>query len=375
MTQNTKMRVALVHDFLREYGGAERVLRKLADMYPDATIYTAFTLKGSTAEKKFTDRKVVESWLAPLLKIWRFYSVFRFTTPLVWMGFDLSEYDLVITSASWYITRGMRVGPNTKVVCYCHTPPRWLYGLETAGDYQKYWPVKIYAAVNKWLLTKYDKWSAKTVDYWIANSETVKRRIKRFYGVSATVIYPPVVVAPLMAATRKTKKQGYFLIVSRLTGGKGIEEAVTASEQGGFKLKISGEAVGSVWQDKAKAFAQKPNVELLGRVSDKKLYGLYAGATGFIALARDEDFGITPVEAMAAGTPVLAMRSGGFRESVVEGKTGVFVDSTNPKEISQAVKKIQQKKWDQKVLQTQARRFSEEMFVKQIKEFIAKITK
>lgn len=366
----TKLKVALVHDFIREYGGAERVLRELADMYPDAPIYTAFRLTGSTADKMFADRKIVESWLAPLLKIWRFYSVFRFTTPIVWRSFDLIDYDLVITSASWYITRGMRVGPNTKVICYCHTPPRWLYGLETAGDYQKYWPVKLFAKVNKWFLTKYDKWSVKTVDYWIANSKTVQARIRRFYGVDSTIIYPPVDVDGLTRAANRAKKKNYFLVVSRLTGGKGIEHAVLAAKTDKTKLKVVGEAVGSLWQGNILKLASKGIVEFVGRVSDEELYKLYAQATGFIALAKDEDFGITPVEAMAAGTPVLAMKSGGFRESVVEGKTGVFVTDTKPETIAKAMKQIVNTKWDKSVLQSQAAKFSKTAFRQNIRNFV-----
>ncbi|MBI3397319.1 glycosyltransferase family 4 protein, partial [Candidatus Woesebacteria bacterium] len=126
------MKVALVHDYIKEFGGAERVLKNLSDMYPAASIYTAFGVENSTADKEFQGKKIVESPFAPLLKIWSLYSPLRFLTPLIWGSFDFSEYDLVITSCSWYITRGFKVGPNTKVIAYCHTPPRWLYGYETS---------------------------------------------------------------------------------------------------------------------------------------------------------------------------------------------------------------------------------------------------
>ena len=140
------MKTAIVHDYIKEFGGAERVLKTLIEIYPDAPVYTAFRVKGSTADvelKEVGDRKIIESWLSPLLKIGKLYSPLRFLIPVIWRSFDLSKYDLVITSCSWYVTRGFKVDPNTKVVAYCHTPPRWLYGYETSVGFTRYWPVKI----------------------------------------------------------------------------------------------------------------------------------------------------------------------------------------------------------------------------------------
>jgi len=141
------MKVALVHDYLNEFGGAERVLRVLADMYPEAPIYTAFVKRNSLAGKAFADRKIIESKLAWVLKIGKLSSPLRFLAPHIWSSLDLSEFDLVITSASWYITRGFKVSPKTKVICYCHTPPRYLYGYETSINLQKYWIVRVYAVI------------------------------------------------------------------------------------------------------------------------------------------------------------------------------------------------------------------------------------
>src|SRR4030067_2315368 len=207
------MKIALVHDYLKEYGGAERVLKILSEMYPNAPIYTAFSVKGSTAEKEFRDKEIHESWLAPLLKVGKLYSPLRFLTPLVWRSFDLSEYDLVITSCSWYITRGFKVGPKTRGIAYCHTPPRWLYGYETSVGFTKYWPVRIYGAIVGHLMRMYAFNTALKpvrvrarvrggVDYFIANSENVKKRIKKFYRRDSVVIYPPVEVERIIKETR-----------------------------------------------------------------------------------------------------------------------------------------------------------------------------
>lgn len=369
MILDTKKRIALVHDYIKEFGGAERVLKVLVEMYPDAPIYTAFRVKGSAADKELVGCDIRESWLAPLLRIGNLYSPLRFLAPLIWKTMDLSEYDLVITSASWYITRGFKVGRNTKVICYCHTPPRWLYGFETSIELQKYWPVQMYAAIVGHFMRMYDYASAQTVDVWIANSENVRKRIKKFYRKNSVVIYPPVNVGSVKKQVSSVKgKEDYFLIVSRLVGAKGLEETACAFKGiSKYRLKIVGEKAGFSGVEKKLEKLSGGNIELLGRVSDRKLYGLYAKAKGFIALARDEDFGMTVVEAMAAGIPVIAFNGGGFKESVMDGKTGVLIDDTDEKTIKKAIKRIEKIKWDKRKIQNQAMKFSREKFVREIR--------
>src|SRR3990172_4291617 len=237
-------KVAIVHDYIREYGGAERVLKTLTELFPNAPIYTAFKVQGSTADKEFKGKKIVESFLAPILRIDNFYSPLRFLIPVIWRRFDLSNYDLVITSSSWYVTRGFKVSSKTKVICYCHTPSRWLYGYETSVKFTKYWPVKIYAAIVGHFIRMYDWETAQKVDFFIANSKNVASRIEKFYRRDSIVIYPPVEVERIIQATKDLKKEDYFLIVSRLVGAKGLEEAATLAKKLNFKLKIVGETYG-----------------------------------------------------------------------------------------------------------------------------------
>jgi glycosyltransferase involved in cell wall biosynthesis len=372
------MKVALVHDYLREYGGAERVLRELCDIYPNAPIYTAFRVKGSTAGVEFKDKKVVESWLAPLLKIGKLYSPLRFLAPLIWKSFNLKDYDLVITSCSWYITRGFRTDPKTKVVAYCHTPPRWLYGYETSVGFTKHWSVKVYLSIVGHFMRMYDFASAQPIKFWIANSENVKERIKKYYRKDSVVIYPPVDVEKIITQTKKRKNkkdEKYFLIVSRLVGAKGIEEAVRAfSRLGvGYKLKIVGEAFGYSQVESKIWASESKNVELLGRVDDDTLYRLYAKARGFIALARDEDFGMTPVEAQAAGTPVIAFNGGGFRESVVDGVNGILIDDTDEKTIKSSIMRFNKTKWNREKIQALVMKFSRKRFEREIRNYIANL--
>lgn len=365
------MKIALVHDYLKEFGGAERVLKVLADMYPKAPIYTAFTVSGSSCEKEFSDRKVYESKWAPLIKYGNLFSPLRFLIPLIWGSIDLTDYDLVITSCSSYFARGFKVGKNTTVVAYCHTPPRFLYGYETSINLQKYWIVRVYAVIVNHFLRIFDLWSAGRVDKWIVNSENVKNRVWKFYRKESEVVYPPVEVEELISESKSTKKEDYFLIVSRLVGAKGLVEAARAASHLGFNLKIIGEAVGF---SQIKSELEKiDGVELLGRVSDKERNKVFVKAKGFIALAKDEDFGITPVEAQASGTPVIAFNGGGFKESIIDGRTGLLIDGTDEKTIEEAMKKFESKKWNRDELIKQARKFSKKNFEKKVREIIGKI--
>lgn len=385
------MRTALVHDYLKDAGGAERVLKVLTEIYPDAPIYTSFRVKDSDADKIFKEKEIHESFLAPLLKIWRLYSPLRFLLPIIWGSFDLSGYDLVITSSSNYIARGFRVGKDTKVVCYCHTPPRFLYGFKTGYDWRKNIIVRIYGEIIRVYLKFFDQMAAKKINYWIANSKNVADRIKRFYNKDSIVIYPPVDVqshfknsllrgpASQSASRSFFENAPYFLVVSRLVGSKGLVETVRLADKLDFKLKIVGSADGFTSVEEHLKKIGKENVEFLGRVSDQDLWNLYKNAKGFIALAQDEDFGLTVVEAQAAGTPVVAFNGGGFKETVIDGKTGILVDSLDEKTLKKAIRKIE--KWNKpslrlrrkKIILENAKRFSKERFKREMLEFVGKI--
>ena len=367
------MKIALVHDYLKEYGGAERVLRVLADMYPQAPIYTAFKVTNSIAAEEFSDREILESKWAWLIKRKNLYSPLRFLLPFIWRSIDLSGFDLVITSCSSYIARGFKTSPKTKVVAYCHTPPRFLYGYRTSVDWQKYWLVRFYATIVNHFLRFFDFRSAQRVDYWVVNSQNVQKRVKKFYRKSSQVIYPPVAVEEFIKDSEGIEKEDYFLIVSRLVGAKGLEEAAVVAKELNLKLKIAGGTAGYAKIKEKLAKIGGENIQFLGRVSDEELIALYAKAKGFMALARDEDFGMTVVEAQAAGTPVIAFNGGGFRESVVDGKTGILIDDTAVKTIRKVINRFNRIKWDKKELQKQARKFSRERFEREIKEIVNNI--
>jgi glycosyltransferase involved in cell wall biosynthesis len=288
-------------------------------------------------------------------------------TPLIWGSFNLEKYDLVISSASWYIAKGFKK-PNDKFteICYCHTPPRWLYGYNTSVNLQKYWPVKVYATIVGHFLRLYDFKQAQKVDYFIANSKEVQSRIKKFYRRDSTVIYPPV----SLPKTADVKKEDYYFIVSRIVGAKGLDLAVEAATKAGFKLKIAGSPAGYYFEHDKLVKKSQGKVEFLGQVSDEELSKLYKGSKGFLALSKDEDFGITPVESQLCGTPVIAFDGGGYSETVIDGKTGVLFDDYSAEGLIAAVKKFEKMKLNPADCVEQAEKFSKERFKKEILDFV-----
>ncbi len=354
------MKIALVHDYLIEAGGAERVLRVLADMYPDAPIYTALS-KNGTAKALFPDRKVVESKWAWFLKIGRFYSYFRFLLPWIWKSIDLTAYDLVITSCSGYFARGFRVREGAKVIAYCHTPPRWLYGYDTPTGAESKWWGRAFMWIFGPFMRYFDYQSATRVDTWIANSKEVAGRIKKFYRRESAVIYPPIEITNHKFSNSQMR-ESYYLLVSRIVGGKGIEEADRAAERGVFSLKIVGEIVDKELASRLKNY--------LGRVSESELAELYGGARGFVALARDEDFGMSVVEAMSYGVPVLAFNGGGYKETVIPGKTGVLIEGTDTRSVGEGIKQMEKTKWDRAEIKKWAAKFGRERFEKEIRRVV-----
>ncbi len=395
------MKIALVHDYLNEFGGAERVLLALSEIWPEAPIYTSYYKKGSPAWEKFKNKDIRVSW-AHYIPFWdKLLSPLRFLAPLIWGSFNFSKYDLIITSAGWYVTKGVGVFE----ICYCHTPPRYLYGYQTSINWQKYWPVRVYSAIVNHFMRLYDFKQAQKVNYFIANSENVKQRIKKFYRREAVVIYPPVDIVdgrglkmedgilklearrwiyPLSSNLKKlpstfnhlSSNKDYFLIVSRIVGGKGLEMAIRAANKLKLRLKIVGEpgGYGREYQT-IKKMAGK-TVDFVGFVKDSELVELYRSAKGFLALAQDEDFGITPVEAMMAGTPVVAYRGGGYVESIVEGKSGLFFDDYSVDALVNALIQFDKLKFNRLAIAKYAQKFSKERFKKEIENFVQdKLTK
>jgi len=377
-----KIKVAIVHDYLRGEGGAEQVLLALHEIYPEAPIFTIFSSikKTSTLAEKFKDARIIESWFGKLPYKERLISPLRFLIPFIWKSFVRqladSGYDLVISSASWAITKGFSSG-KLKEVCYCHTPPRYLYGYETSKDWQKNVFIRVYATIVNHFMRLYDFHQAQKVDFFIANSKEVQSRIKKFYRKESTIIYPPVEMPNKLkvhppAGESKLKGQEYYITGGRLERPKNFDLIIKACNELRVPLKIYG--VGPQMEYLRKLAGS--TTEFLGLVTDEEKFKQLAGAKAFIAMATDEDFGITPVEAMAAGRPVIAYRGGGYLETVVEGKTGVFFKEATARGLVRGIRDFREVEGKIKPqdCRKQAEKFSKQRFINQIREFLSTVT-
>jgi glycosyltransferase involved in cell wall biosynthesis len=237
---------------------------------------------------------------------------------------------------------------------------------------QLYWPVRVYALIVSHFLRLYDFRSAQTVDQFIVNSRNTQGRVKKFYRRESIIIYPPVEVENIKKAIQGLKPKDYFLVVSRVVGAKGIDLAIKAASKLKMPLKIIGEEAGLHWLNQDLKNLKSRWVKFTGRVTDQELYKYYGQCKAFLALATDEDFGITPVEAMAAGRPVIAYHGGGYLESVLGGKTGEFFLKPTVASLVEVLKKFKPEKYKPQDCQAQAQKFSKERFKKEMKDFVEK---
>lgn len=290
---------------------------------------------------------------------------------MVFRSFNLSDYDVVITSTAGTYTSPnfVRIGKKTTLISYCHTPPRYLYGYPVANDWRSNWFRRILLFLGKlpmYFLRKLDYKAAQIPDYFIVNSKEVAGRVKKFYKRDSIVIYPPVEIPKM---DLPIKKESYYLIGGRVSRHKGHDIAIKAFTKLGLPLRVFGGTFASYGLDQFKKFAGK-NIEFLGEISDDKKWELMEHAKAFIFPSEQEDFGIIPVEAMAAGTPVIALGQGGTLETVIDGKTGLFFKERTPEALAEAVRKFEKMKFDPEDSIAQAKKFSSARFKKEITEFI-----
>ena len=256
-------------------------------------------------------------------------------------------------------------------ICYTHTPPRYLYGYETARDWKKNTLSRFIGTWTIHFLRMIDFKSSQNVDYFIANSQETKRRINKFYRKDAVVIYPPVDSnSKLKIKNLKLKRGDYYLTGGRIARAKHTDLIIDAFIKNGLPLKVFGKGFAGFEEEIREKIVKSSNIEFLGEVTDEKKNELMAGAKAFIFASQDEDFGIIPVEAMMAGTPVISHRSGGPMETIIEGKTGLFFDEFNIESLNSAINKFEKIKFNHEEISKYAKKFSKERFEKEIKEFV-----
>ena len=320
------MRIALVHDFLLDLRGAERVLLELCEMYPQADIFTAIYDPVGT-QGRFAGRRVIASSLQRLRPTARNFRPLLPFYPGAIEALDLRGYDLVISSSSAW-AHGVLPDEGAVHVCYCHNPFRYAWN-EREATLAARGPVMRTALAQ--VLRRWRQWdfiAAQRVDAYVANSQTTRRRIERYFAREATVLHPPVEISRFEPGP----VGDHYLVLSELMAHKRIEVAVRAFSALGLPLVVAGNGPDSRRLQKLAG----PSVRFVGRVSDPEAERLLQGAQALVVCATEE-FGIAAVEAQAAGRPVIALRAGGLLETVVEGETGAFFDRPEPEVLAEAV--------------------------------------
>ena len=320
------MRIALVHDFLLDLRGAERVLLELCEMYPQADIFTAVYDPRGT-QGRFEGRRVVTSSLQRLRPTAHNFRPLLPFYPGAIEALDLRGYDLVISSSSAW-AHGVLPDENAVHVCYCHNPFRYAWN-EREATLAARGPVMRTALTQ--VLRRWRQWdfiAAQRVDAYVANSQTTRQRIERYFAREATVLHPPVEISRFEPGP----VGDYYLVLSELMAHKRIEVAVRAFTELGLPLVVAGNGPDA----KRLQRMAGPSVRFVGRVSDPEAERLLQGAQALVVCATEE-FGIAAVESQAAGRPVVALRAGGLLETVVEGETGIFFDRPEPEVLEAAL--------------------------------------
>ena len=361
------MKIALVHDYLVQYGGAERVLECFAELFPYAPIYTLIYDKDAM-HGVFKDKKIYTSYLQklPLAKKW--HRLFPPIMPSAIEQFSFDQYDIVLSDSSSF-AKGIITGPDTVHICYMHTPMRYAW-----DDCQKYtqdfgFP-RFVKKLVPWAMNfirLWDKVSADRIDKLICNSKFVAKRIQKYYRKEAEVINPPVTIANFQISNSPKK---YFLMVGRLIAYKRHDIAIQAFNQLGLPLKIIGRGPE---MKRLKKMANN-NIEFLGRVPEKDLPKYYAECRAFI-FPQEEDFGIVAIEAMASGRPLIAYRGGDIPEHMEEGKSGIFFEEQTAQGIVEAVNKFKDIDFNPEYIRSQTLRFDKAIFKTKIMEYIQRVVK
>lgn len=347
------MKVAIVHDYLNQSGGAERVVSELHRIYPDAPIYTTILDRG-TLWPGLRDADIRTSWMQRLPGVRGHFKLYLPFFGRAIESFDLAAYDVVVSSSSAFAKAAI-VRPGAAHVCYCHTPMRfgWDYDgyMERAGH-----PAPLRALLPPLIgrLREWDRRTAGRPDTYVANSSTTADRIRRFYGRTSTVVPPPVDVARFAI---DTVDEDYYLIVSRLNGYKRVDLAVRAFSGFARPLVVIGD--GPVRRE-LESLADR-NVRFAGRLPDEQVAQAYARCRAMI-LPGEEDFGITPLEANASGRPVIAFKSGGALDTVLDGDTGVFFAEQTVEALRSAVLRCERIPWRKDRLREHAERYAPDVF-------------
>jgi len=381
MPNHESLRVALVHDWLTGMRGGERVLEGLLEIFPQAEIFTLIHRPGSVSSH-IESRPIHTSFVDDVPFVHGRYRYLLPLFPRAVESFDLQGFDLVISS-SHCVAKGARPPEGVPHLCYCHTPMRYVW-----DQYQQYFGpgranplVRAAVATVAPKLRRWDVSSADRVDHFVANSECVGDRIRRHYGRPAAVVYPPVDLERFRPALTRETREDFYLVLGALVPYKRVDLAVEAFNRTGRRLVIAGD--GSELSRLGKMAG--PGVSFLGRVTDEEVVDLLSRCRAFL-FPGEEDFGITAVEAQAAGAPVIAYGRGGALETVVGMQdggqveaelelepTGVFFHERSPEELIQAVERLESHEFSPGALRASAARFGRDRFKREMRSQVQQL--
>ncbi|MCB9790434.1 glycosyltransferase [Candidatus Nomurabacteria bacterium] len=369
MQNKSNQKLALVIHSLRTYGGAEYILKVISDLYPDAPIYTSWYKKEIT-DKYFEGRHINGSFMNSLPFIDKFYRFLIPLLPIAFKSIDLSEFDKVLVISDEF-DKMVKVGAKTKKILYVLTPPRflWLNITKKSLGFLETLYRKFLKDIFNWVWRYFDKKSAMQADQIISISKTVQERVRSFYGLDSDIMYPPVDVEQIPFYSGKRPDE--FLYLGRIEGYKGVELAIRACITYGKKLRVAG--IGSDLERLTKLVKEMGAENLItfeGFVFGLPKFKMYSQVQGVIFPVIEEDFGIVPVEANAAGCPVIAYRSGGVRETIIEGETGVFFDEYSEDGLGEVLMNFDSVKFSAEKCRKNAERFSRKVFEDKIRDLI-----
>lgn len=358
------MKIAVVHDYFIQRGGAEKLAEAIYNMFPGADLFATVALQSRMPES-LRHVSVKTSWMQQLPLLEKYYRLYFPLYPLAVSSLDLSEYDLVISSSSGY-AKGVRANADAIHICYCHTPMRWVWSFKSYSARESFG-----GAVRQLLrvilrgLKAWDKDAARQPDHFIANSNVVAERIARAYQRHAEVIYPPIDVSRFAVSHEEGT---HYIVLARLVSYKRIDLAVEAMSRLGRKLLVIGEGPAT---ESLKAIAG-PTVRFVGRASDEEVED-YVRTCRALIFPGEEDFGMVPLEVAAAGRPTIAFKRGGAVETVVEGRTGVFFDDQTADALVEAILRFENLQWDPITIRRHAENFSVPIFELSMRRFLRRV--
>jgi glycosyltransferase involved in cell wall biosynthesis len=354
-------RIAIFHDNFAQMGGAEKVAEEIFNLLPGASLHSTIALP-EVLSRGLRQTNIKTSWMQHLPGLRRHFRHYFLFYPFAVESVDLSGYDLIVSCCFGY-AKGVRKRQDAIHVCYCHTPMRWVWRYKDYSERAGFGPLsRRLIPLLLSVLKRWDLRAARRPDYFIANSHSVAKRIKTFYGRDSIVIPPPIDVNRFQP---DTVQEDYYLVLSRLVPYKRIDLAVEACTKLNRKLLVVGDGPDRARLEKIAG----PSIRFLGRQSDEAV-ARFAARCRALLFPGEEDFGMTPLEVNAAGRPVIAFRAGGALETVVEGRTGLFFDQPDAASLIQAIEDFELCNWDVEALRAHAAKFDRAVFANRLIGFL-----